>query len=108
MWNFIERGDRLMSGINKSSEDYHFESYNGMLLDEDVLKDFLEVQEQDNLKKIITILIKRSFEDKKRIYKLLDIANKHSKILETLENLKNDHLSKEDLDKLFDIDAFRF
>ncbi|MFG6217418.1 hypothetical protein [Clostridium perfringens] len=30
-----------MSHINKNSEDYYFESYPGMLLDEDVLQDFL-------------------------------------------------------------------
>ncbi|MCX0398425.1 hypothetical protein LI014_13605 [Clostridium perfringens] len=107
-----------MSHINKNSEDYYFESYSGMLLDEDVLQDFLEVQEHDKIKNVITILIKRSFEDKKRIYKLLNIINEQSIRIEKLENLNNDkiikksngidYLSREDLDKLFDIEAFRF
>ncbi|ELC8441049.1 hypothetical protein QYB59_000044 [Clostridium perfringens] len=73
-----------MSDINK---DNYFESYPGMLLDEDVLEDFLEVQELDEIKKVITILIKRSFADKKRIYKLLDIVNEQSKRLDVLEQL---------------------
>lgn len=107
-----------MSDINKSSKEYYFESYTGMLLDENVLQDFLQVQEHDEIKKIITILIKRSFEDKKRIYKLLDMVNEQSIRIEKLENLSNDKiikksngiddLSEEDLNKLFDIDAFRF
>lgn len=107
-----------MSHINKNSEDYYFESYPGMLLDEDVLQDFLQVREHEEFKKVITILIKRSFEDKKRIYKLLDIVNEQSKRLEKLGNLKNDKiikksngiedLSVEDLDDLFDIEAFGF
>ncbi len=54
-----------MSKINKKFEDNYFESYSGMLLDEDILEDFLEVQEHDEIKKVITILIKRSFADKK-------------------------------------------
>lgn len=87
-----------MSGINKNSEDYYFESYTGMLLDENVLQDFLQVQEHDKIKKIITILIKRSIEDKKQIYKLLDIINKHSKRLEILENSNKD---KEEVMNLF-------
>ena len=79
-----------MSHINKNSEDYYFESYPGMLLDEDVIQDFLQVQEQDEIKKVITILIKRSFEDKKRIYKLLDILNEQSKRLDVLEQYNKD------------------
>ncbi|EGT0683767.1 hypothetical protein [Clostridium perfringens] len=107
-----------MSRSSLEFKDYYFESYSGMLLDEDVLQDFLQVQEHDEIKKIITILIKRSFEDKKRIYKLLDMVNEQSIRIEKLENLSNDKiikksngiddLSEEDLDKLFDIDAFRF
>ncbi|EOU2020137.1 hypothetical protein C4D31_07295 [Clostridium perfringens] len=107
-----------MSKSSLEFKDHYFESYSGMLLDEDVLQDFLQVQEHDEIKKIITILIKRSFEDKKRIYKLLDMVNEQSIRIEKLENLSNDKiikksngiddLSEEDLDKLFDIDAFRF
>ncbi|HBI7100189.1 TPA: hypothetical protein K8N08_001297 [Clostridium perfringens] len=107
-----------MSKSSLEFKDYYFESYSGMLLDEDVLQDFLEVQEQDKIKKVITILIKRSLEDKKRIYKLLNIINEQSIRIEKLENLSNDKiikksngidaLSEEDLDDLFDIDAFRF
>lgn len=107
-----------MSKSSLEFKDHYFESYSGMLLDEDVLQDFLEVQEQDKIKKVITILIKRSLEDKKRIYKLLDILNEQSIRIEKLENLSNDKiikksngidaLSEEDLDDLFDIDAFRF
>lgn len=42
-----------MSHINKNSEDYYFESYAGMLLDEDVLQDFLQVREHEEFKKVI-------------------------------------------------------
>ncbi|MCX0370536.1 hypothetical protein LIZ77_07070 [Clostridium perfringens] len=79
-----------MSRSSLEFKDYYFESYSGMLLDEDVLQDFLEVQEQDKIKKIITILIKRSLEDKKRIYKLLDILNEQSKRLDELEQYNKD------------------
>ncbi|MGM8259333.1 hypothetical protein [Clostridium perfringens] len=107
-----------MSKSSLEFKDRYFESYSGMLLDEDVLKDFLQVQEHDEIKNVITILIKRSFEDKKRIYKLLNIINEQSIRIEKLENLSNDkiikksngidNLSEEDLDDLFDIEAFRF
>lgn len=107
-----------MSKSSLEFKDHYFESYSEMLLDEAVLQDFLEVQEQDKIKKVITILIKRSLEDKKRIYKLLNIINEQSIRIEKLENLSNDKiikksngidaLSEEDLDDLFDIDAFRF
>ncbi|HFD1835893.1 TPA: hypothetical protein ACF32C_002798 [Clostridium perfringens] len=79
-----------MSRSSLEFKDYYFESYSGMLLDEDVLQDFLEVQEQDKIKKVITILIKRSLEDKKRIYKLLDILNEQSKRLDVLEQYDKD------------------
>ena len=79
-----------MSKSSLEFKDYYFESYSGMLLDEDVLQDFLEVQEQDKIKKVITILIKRSLEDKKRIYKLLDILNEQSKRLDILEQYNKD------------------
>ncbi|ELC8360906.1 hypothetical protein VBG99_06815 [Clostridium perfringens] len=79
-----------MSRSSLEFKDYYFESYSGMLLDEDVLQDFLEVQEQDKIKKVITILIKRSLEDKKRIYKLLDILNEQSKRLDVLEQYNKD------------------
>lgn len=79
-----------MSKINEKFEDNYFESYPGMLLNEDILEDFLEVQEHDEIKKVITILIKKSFEDKKRIYKLLDIVNEHSKRLDVLEQYNKD------------------
>ncbi|MGC5814408.1 hypothetical protein [Clostridium perfringens] len=79
-----------MSKINEKFEDNYFESYPGMLLNEDILEDFLEVQEHDEIKKLITILIKKSFEDKKRIYKLLDIVNEHSKRLDVLEQYNKD------------------
>ncbi|EOU1120025.1 hypothetical protein ACRTAF_002919 [Clostridium perfringens] len=79
-----------MSRSSLEFKDYYFESYSGILLDEDVLQDFLEVQEQDKIKKVITILIKRSLEDKKRIYKLLDILNEQSKRLDVLEQYNKD------------------
>ncbi|ELC8344121.1 hypothetical protein KLF32_06040 [Clostridium perfringens] len=79
-----------MSKSSLEFKDHYFESYSGMLLDEDVLQDFLEVQEQDKIKKVITILIKRSLEDKKRIYKLLDILNEQSKRLDILEQYNKD------------------
>ena len=79
-----------MSRSSLEFKDYYFESYSGMLLDEDVLQDFLEVQEQDKIKKVITILIKRSLENKKRIYKLLDILNEQSKRLDILEQYNKD------------------
>ena len=79
-----------MSRSSLEFKDYYFESYPGMLLDEDVLQDFLEVQEHDKIKKVITILIKRSLEDKKRIYKLLDILNEQSKRLDVLEQYNKD------------------
>lgn len=79
-----------MSKSSLEFKDHYFESYSGMLLDEDVLQDFLEVQEQDKIKKVITILIKRSLEDKKRIYKLLDILNEQSKRLDVLEQYDKD------------------
>lgn len=79
-----------MSKSSLEFKDHYFESYSGMLLDEDVLQDFLEVQEQDKIKKVITILIKRSLEDKKRIYKLLDIINEQSKRLDVLEQYDKD------------------
>ncbi|MDM1008265.1 hypothetical protein QTI98_03600 [Clostridium perfringens] len=79
-----------MSKSSLEFKDHYFESYSGMLLDEDVLQDFLEVQEQDKIKKVITILIKRSLEDKKRIYKLLDILNEQSKRLDVLEQYNKD------------------
>ncbi|WP_283703008.1 hypothetical protein [Clostridium perfringens] len=79
-----------MSKSSLEFKDHYFESYSGMLLDEDVLQDFLEVQEQDKIKKVITILIKRSLENKKRIYKLLDILNEQSKRLDILEQYNKD------------------
>ena len=79
-----------MSKSSLEFKDHYFESYSGMLLDEDVLQDFLEVQEQDKIKKVITILIKRSVENKKRIYKLLDILNEQSKRLDILEQYNKD------------------
>lgn len=79
-----------MSKSSLEFKDHYFESYSGMLLDKDVLQDFLEVQEQDKIKKVITILIKRSLEDKKRIYKLLDILNEQSKRLDVLEQYNKD------------------
>lgn len=79
-----------MSKSSLEFKDHYFESYSGMLLDEDVLQDFLEVQEQDKIKKVITILIKRSLEDKKRIYKLLDMVNEQSKRLDILEQYNKD------------------
>lgn len=79
-----------MSKSSLEFKNHYFESYSGMLLDEDVLQDFLEVQEQDKIKKVITILIKRSLEDKKRIYKLLDIINEQSIRLDELEQYNKD------------------
>lgn len=79
-----------MSKSSLEFKDHYFESYSEMLLDEAVLQDFLQVQEQDKIKKVITILIKRSLEDKKRIYKLLDMVNEQSKRLDILEQYNKD------------------
>ncbi|QPS29758.1 hypothetical protein [Clostridium perfringens] len=92
------------------------------MFDDDKLKSFIKEQEDDKLIEIVSILCDKVLENESYILSLKNTVNNHARDIYILEQqikwlskkseIKKsngiDALSEEDLDDLFDIDAFRF
>lgn len=92
------------------------------MFDDDELRKFIKNQEDERFKEVVSILCDKVLDNESYILSLKNTINSHARDIYILEqqikwlskkseikkfNTLND-LSEEDLDKLFDIEAFRF
>lgn len=117
-----DRFSRKRVSNYRSSYKYRHDHILERMFDDDKLKRFIKEQEDDRLIEIVSILCEKVLDNESYILSLKNTVNNHARDIYILEqqikwlskkseikksNILKD-MNEEDLDKLFDIEAFRF